>query len=169
MSPDKQTNQKTKQRRRLEGLKAARHFQPSHSLLTRLGAITKHKFVCEHKNLDQLRVVILSSCVTINYSLISLYSAIHVRCTCVGPVSEGPFSPFCFRCLCFTSEKHKALIFPDFRHGVYGQCQFASLWQLPREESGLGRSCLRRENKKNKQKKSKATERKCEMAMVHVL
>lgn len=54
MSPDKQKNQQ----RRIEGLKAARHFQPSHSLFTRLGTITKHKFVREHKNLDQLRVVI---------------------------------------------------------------------------------------------------------------
>lgn len=56
MSPDKQTNKK-KQRRR-EGLKPGHQFQQSHSLFTRLGTITKHNFVCERKNLDQLRVVI---------------------------------------------------------------------------------------------------------------
>lgn len=83
------------------------------------------------------------------------------------------FFPFCYRCLCFTSKKHKALIFPDFRHGVLGQCQFASLWQLTREEYPAEADHvyveIKKEKKKAQKKKSKATEGKCEMATVHVL
>lgn len=87
-------NKKRKKQRRREGLKPVHQFQQSHSLFTRLGTITKHNFVCERKNLDQLRVVIFSSCVTINYTLISMYSAIHMYVYVCGPGSGWPLSHF---------------------------------------------------------------------------